>query len=199
MLATVLVTCLGCLPQEPAALAAMAKATPSSAVAVRGDAELSPAAAFASAENRVEDHVRGLWRDRAARALEQQRPFWVPQLLADNAVQRWLADLQPRQLVQVVDREDREREHEFGSSWQTTLWVAEDARAVQRGELRLRGELRRLERTTAMKVGGVAAGWTLLVVSLAWLDRLSRGYMTGRLRFAGLLLGAAMPAAAFLV
>jgi hypothetical protein len=194
MLATVLVTCLGCLPQEPAPAART-----TSAVAVRGDAELSPAAAFASAENRVEDHVRTLWRDRAGRALEQQRPFWLPQMLADSAVRRWLADLQPRQLVHVVDREDREREHEFGNSWQTTLWVAEDARAVQRGEQRLRGELRRLERTTAMKLGGVAAGWTLLVVSLAWLDRLSRGYMTGRLRLAGLLLGAAMPAAAFLV
>ena len=195
MLATVLLTCLACLPQEPV----LAAATTTSAVAVRGDAELSPAAAFASAEDRVEDHVRTVWRERASRAIEQQRPFWLPQLLADEAVRRWLVDLQPRQLVHVVDREDREREHEFGNSWQTTLWVAEDARAVERSEQRLRGELRRLERTTVMKFGGVAAGWTLLVVSLAWLDRLSRGYMTGRLRTVGLLLGAAIPVTAFLV
>jgi hypothetical protein len=194
MLATVLLTCLGCVPQNPAVPAAAT----TSAVAVRGDAELSLAAAFASAQTRVEDHVRTVWRERAERTLEQQRPFWLPQLLADEALRRWLADLKPRQFVQVVDREDREREHEFGNSWQTTLWVAEDPQQLERGEQRLHNELRRLERTTAMKFGGIAAGWTLLIVSLAWLDRLSRGYMTGRLRLVGLLLGAAMPAAAFL-
>ncbi len=194
MLATLLLTCLGCAPQHPSAPAAS-----TSAVAVRGDTELSPAQALASAQTRVEDHVRTVWRERAARAIEQQRPFWLPQLFADEAVRRWLADLQPRQLVQVVDREDREREHEFGNSWQTTLWITEDAQQLQRSEGRLRGELRRLERTTAMKYGGIAAGWTLLIVALAWFDRLSRGYMTGRLRLVGLLLGAAMPAVAFLV
>jgi hypothetical protein len=191
MLATLL-TCLVCLsPQEPVAAIG--------AVAVRGDAELSPAAAFASARTRVEDHVRELWRDRAERALERQRPFWLPAVLADEAMRRWLADLPVAQMVEVVDREDREREHSFGSSYQTTLWVAEDPRQHQRSEQRLRHELRRLERTTAYKYGGVAMGWTVLLVALGWLDRLTRGYMTGRLRAVGLLAGAAVPVVAFLV
>ncbi len=38
-----------------------------------------------------------------------------------------------------------------------------------------------------------------LVVALGWIDRLSRGYMTGRLWLAGLLAGVAVPAIAFLV
>lgn len=194
MLATLLLTALSCLPQDPVR-ADVAVA----AVAVRGEAELSPAEAFASAQTRVEEHVRTVWRERAERTLERQRPFWLPQLLADEAVRRWLADLSPAGMVQVVDREDRQREHEFGSSWQTTLWVAEDGRQVQRHEQRLRSELKRLEKTTAVKCGGVAAGWIGLVVVLAWLDRLSRGYMTGRLRFAGLLGAVAMPAIAFVV
>lgn len=194
MLAMLLTTCLACLPQEP-----VASSTATAAVAVRGDAELNPAAAFASAQTRVEDHVRTVWRDRAERAVEHHRPFWLPQLLTDEAVRRWLADLPVHQLVQVVDREDREREHEFGNSYQTTLWVAEDPGQQQRGEQRLRSELRRLERTTAAKVGGVAAGWTAMIVLLGWIDRLSRGYMTGRLRLVGLLAGLAMPAIAFLV
>lgn len=194
MLAMLLTTCLMCLPQEPVATAAA-----TAAVAVRGDAELDPAAALASAQTKVEDHVRSLWRGRAERAVANQRPFWLPELLTDAAVRRWLAELPLQQLVQVVDREDRQREHDFGSSYQTTLWVAEDPRQQQRGEQRLRHELRRLERTTAVKAGGVAAGWTVMIVLLAWLDRLSRGYMTGRLRCVGLLAGLAMPAIAFLV
>ena len=170
-----------------------------SAVAVRGDAELTPAAAFASAQVRVDEHVRAVWRERAERAVELQRPFWVPALLTDETVRRWIADVPVAQVVRYVDRDDREREHEFGNSYQTTLWVAEDTRAVQRGEQRLRNELARLERTTAVKYGGIAAGWTLLVVVLGWLDRLTRGYMTGRLRAAGLLAAVAVPVVAFLV
>lgn len=170
-----------------------------SAVAVRGETELSPAAAYASARSRMVDHVRTLWQERAATAVEQRRPFWLPQPLADEAMRRWLANLPLEQLARTVDREDREREHEFGTSFQTTLWVAEDPRGVQRGEQSLRSALQRLERTTVFQYGGIAVGWTGLVVLLGWLDRLTRGYMTGRLRCVGLLAGLAVPALVFLV
>src|SRR5688572_25657484 len=116
MLAALLTTLLSCsAPQEPLATAA---------VAVRGDTELSPAAAFASARTKVDDHVRQVWQQRAERTVARQRPFWLPSLVTDEAVRRWLADLPVDQMVQVVDREDREREHDFGNSYQTTLWVA---------------------------------------------------------------------------
>ncbi len=180
-------------------LVALAPQDPVAAVAVRGDAELSSAAAMASAQARVDEHVQELWRDRAERAVAAQRPFWLPELLTDQVVRRWLADLPSTQLVHVVDREDRERDHEFGRSWQTTLWVAEDRQQQQRTEQRLRRALRAVEHETAWKYGGIAVGWTVLVFGLGWIDRLSRGYMTGRLRVAGLLLGLAVPAAAFLV
>lgn len=195
MLASLLSTCLLLpIPQGPGPAELTA-----AAVAVRGDAELSPAAALASAEARVDEHVRAVWQERAERAVERQRPFWVPDLLVQAPLRRWLADLPVEQLVRRVDREDREREHEFGNSYQTTLWIAEEPRAVQRGERSLRSELRRLERCTAVKYGGIAAGWVVLAVALGWLDRLSRGYMTGRLRAIGVLAGLAMPAIAFLV
>ena len=70
---------------------------------------------------------------------------------------------------------------------------------IERGEQRLRAELRKLERSTAVKAGGVAAGWVFLALLLSWLDRLSRGYMTGRLRTIGVLGGLLMPTALFLV
>jgi hypothetical protein len=193
MLSVLLSTCLASLaPQEPAA-------TLASAVAVHGDAELTPAAALASARRKAEDHVREVWQDRASRAVDRQRPFWLPELFATEAMRRWLSNLPVHQLVQFVDREDRERMHDFGNSYQTTLWVAEPPSSVQQGERQLRRELQRLERTTAIKYGGIAASWVVLAVVLGWVDRLSRGYMTGRLRLVGLLAATAVPAVAFLV
>lgn len=194
MLAALLVVCFAsAAPQEPA------PAVLAEAVAVRGGAELSPAAAYASAARAAEDHVRDRWRERAERTFDGLRPFWLPEVLAHEAMRRWLADLPVAQFVRFVDREDRERDHEFGNSFQTTLWVAEDPRAVQQGERRLRNELRRLEQRTAVKYGGVVASWVVLGLAVGWIDRLSRGYMTGRLRLLGLLGAAAVPAIAFLV
>jgi hypothetical protein len=193
MLAPLLAACLLAAPQEPDAVVV------ADAVVVRGDAELDPAAAFASARRKAEEHVRGLWSERAERAIDAQRPFWMPDLIAREAVRRWLVDLPVEQIVRCVDRQDREREHEFGNSYQTTLWVAEEPRLVQQGERQLKRELRRLEQTTAVKYGSVVAGWVVLFVLVGWFDRLSRGYMTGRLRLLGLLCGVAFPALAFLV
>ncbi|MCB9877093.1 MAG: hypothetical protein H6835_05770 [Planctomycetes bacterium] len=193
MLAFVLSACIvWAAPQEP-------RAAQVAAVAVRGDAELTAAAAFASAQARVEDHVRSVWEERATRAMTDRRPFWLPEVLADRELHRWMSDLPVDRLVQLVDREDRQRAHEFGDSYQTTLWVAEDPRAVRRGEEQLRDKLRRLERSTAVKYGGIAAGWFVLALAVGWIDRLSRGYMTGRLHLLGLLAGASLPALAFLV
>ncbi|MBM4060054.1 MAG: hypothetical protein FJ265_03010 [Planctomycetes bacterium] len=191
MFALLLCTGLLLAPQQPAPV--------HEAVAVRGEAELSQAAAFASAAQRAEAHVRDRWRERAERVIDGQRPFWLPSLLAQEAVRRYLADLPADRLVRYVDRDDRERQHEFGSSWQTTLWVAESPQAVQQQERQLRRELRQLEQTTAIKYGGVVAGWAVLALAIGWFDRLSRGYMTGRLRLLGLLCGAAFPAVAFLL
>lgn len=193
MLEVLLSSCLyAVVPQEPAPVMA-------EAVAVRGDAELSPAEAFASARRKAEDHVRERWEDRAERALAGQRPFWVPEFIATQDLRRWLADLPIEKQLRLVDREDQEREHEFGNSYQTTLWVAEEPRSVQSGERQLRRRLSDLERTTALKYGGVAASWVVLALLVGWIDRLSRGYMTGRLRVLGLASAVAVPTVLFLV
>lgn len=193
MLETLLTACLALAsPQGPDLASA-------EAVAVRGEAELTPAAAFASARQRAEDHIREQWQHRAERALAARRPFWLPEPLAFRAVQTWLSDLPVEQCLRLVDREDRERTHEFGNSFQTTLWVAEEPRSVQLGERELRRRLLVLERTTACKYGGIVGAWAVLVLAIAWLDRLSRGYMTGTLRLLGVATGVAVPALLFLV
>ena len=193
MLALLLSTLIACpTPQGP-------QFSDVEAVAVRGDTELNPADALASAQMRVDEHVRAVWQDRAERTASRQLPFWMPAMMSENTVRRWLAELPVQGLVSRVDREDRERVHDFGNSYQTTLWIAEDPEMVQRGESRLRAQLRYLERSTAVKAGGVAAGWVFLALLFGWLDRLTRGYMTGRLRTIGVLGGLLMPTALVLV
>lgn len=193
MLEALLVTCLAAVaPQGP-------RAGFAEAVAVRGEPELTPAAALSSARRKAAEHVLEQWRRRAELALGVERPFWLPEILAEPHVRRWLADLPVDRMVVQVDREDRERVHEFGNSYQTTLWIAEDPRTVDKHESRLRSQLRHLERTVAVRYGGVVAVWVLLGLGIGWLDRLSRGYMTGRLRLLGVLAGTAVPAVAFLL
>jgi hypothetical protein len=196
-------TALSCVLFAQAPMAALAVADPSGAaseaIAVRGDAELTPAAAYDSARTRAELHLQERWLERGRRLVVEQRPFWLPSLLAERAVARWLAGSPASEGMRIVDRDDRKREHEFGSSWQTTLWVAEDPRHVAHGERALRRELERVQQRTLLVSGGTVAFWAGLLFVLAWLDRLSRGYMTGRLRLVGLVLGAAVPAVAFLL
>ncbi len=195
MLALLLLPCL-CVaaPQQDLSVALQA-----AAVAVRGEPELSSAEALASARRKVEEQVRSELAERAQRTVEMDRPFWVPEILTREAVRRWLRDVPLGQVVRLVDREDREREHEFGSSYQTTLWIAEEPQQLSAAERQLRRNLRMLERSTAIKYGGTAVVWCLLAVLVGWLDRMSRGYMTGRLRFSGLLAGVAVPAIFFLL
>ncbi len=194
MLAALLVA-LACpaAPQQPWPAQAAA------AVAVRGEPELSAAEALASARLKVEAHVREAMSRRAAHAVDAHRPFWLPAPLAEQTVRRWLADLPTDRVVRLVDREDRQREHEFGSSFQTTLWVAEEPRQVQEAERRLRADLRRLERSALARLGGTVAVWFVLSILVGWLDRLSRGYMTTRLRLSGVLAAVVVPACFFLL
>lgn len=199
MLATIL--SLGLLVQ--ASFASHGQPTPAGdppvdAVVVRGDAELTPAAALASARRKAEESFRQAWTERAERLAATGRPFWLPAVFTRQVTDRWLASLPAERALKIVDREDKRREHEFGASWQTTLWVVEDPRAIEAGERLLRHELRRCETLTLGKSGITVAFWAVLGFSLSWLDRLSRGYMTGRLRLLGLLLGSAVPALLFL-
>ena len=50
-----------------------------------------------------------------------------------------------------------------------------------------------------LRGGAVAFAWATLALAVGWFDRLSRGYMTGRLRLLGVLLGVAVPAIAVVV
>ncbi|MFO1078702.1 MAG: hypothetical protein U1E73_13340 [Planctomycetota bacterium] len=166
---------------------------------MRGTAELTPGEAYAAAREAAEDHLRDRWRRRVEGQVALRSPFWIPDFLLRDRVQRWLADLPIENLAQVVDREDKERQHDFGSSYQTTLWIAEEPRRVAAGEENFRRELKRFQRTTAVRYAGIVGGWAVIGLLVAWFDRLTRGYMGGRLRVLGCGLAVVLPCLAFLL
>lgn len=169
------------------------------AVAIRGAAGLTGAEALASAQEQVAAHLRAAWRERAARIAGEAAPAWLPQPCVDAVVARWLARLPADRLARVVDRDDRVRDHGFGTSHQTTLWIAEAPEHVRAGEASLRTALAAARRTALARSGAVALGWTALGIGAAWFDRLTRGYMSGRLRLAAAALAALVLAAAIMV
>jgi hypothetical protein len=169
------------------------------AALVRGSAELTPAAAFASAQDAAADYMRQIWRERGERIAREVRPVWLPVVVCEREVERFLESQDPRAQFAVVDREDRVREHEFGASYQTTLWVAENEGAAARGERKLRARVAALRTHAIAFLGGTAAWWAALAFLVGWFDRLSRGYMTARLLFIASALGLLVPSLAFLL
>lgn len=196
MLATLMILAVSAQGQGPMAWQEGPAAT---AFEVKGETELSPAAAMNSAEMAAREFCQGAWQDRAAALAGSWQAAWMPAFLAREIVRRAMREVDPGHVFTVVDRRDRVREHEFGNSYQTSLWLAPDHRRTAQAEQRLRSALRRGERTTLLKLGGTAALWGLLAFLGMWLDRLSRGYMTGRLWLLGILLGGAVPLTLFLV
>jgi hypothetical protein len=193
-----LVISLLALAQDPVE-ATMTVAQPVDAFAVTGTPELDSAAAYRAAWTQAEAKVRDAQRERAHQLAAEWRPFWLPPVFVEQAVVRWGQAPQRTAGLSVVDRTDQRREHEFGSSYQTTLWVREDRAALARGERELRQQLAHVRLRTLATSGGTVVFWALLTFAVGWLDRLSRGYMTGRLRLLGLVLGSAVPAVAFVL
>ena len=72
-------------------------------------------------------------------------------------------------------------------------------RAVEAAMTRLRRAVPRAAETFAVKCAGVIGFWLVLGVVLGWIDRLSRGYMTWRLRAIGAIAGVSLPAVVLLI
>lgn len=169
------------------------------ATVVKGTAELDLAAAYETAHREAVLSLRQRYEDRAEQIVGDIAPAWLPSLITDKTVRRWLARMDLPREVRVLDRSDRERHHEFGSSYQTSLLVVDDPELLERATSRLGRDLRRAEREFLARSGGTLGFWVILALGAFWLDRLSRGYMTGRLTFLALATGVAVPVVLFLI
>ena len=169
------------------------------ATVVQGTAELDTAEAFESARAEAISRLRQRWEARAEKVVQEAAPAWLPAFVTERAVRDWMAHLEPDRALEVLDRADRERQHSFGPSYQTSLLVVEDPDLLRRAERRLGQQLARAQREFLTRAGGTLGLWAFLALGVFWLDRLSRGYMTGRLTLLATAIGAGVPVVLFLV
>lgn len=167
---------------------------------VRGTVELSAGEANAAAESLVADRARGLLAERGRATLGQSAPVWLPSFSREQLLRRWLAGVDGRETLRVVDRTQVEHDHGgLGTSYRTELFVEPDGKRLATHLSRLRRQVAVGARVFAIKCGGIVGFWVLLAAVVGWVDRLSRGYMTWRLRVLGLIAGSALPAVVLLL
>lgn len=192
-----LIFALTLLPQEPGTPKAWVDSPGAAAAAeafvVHGTPELDPRVATDAAMAEARESLRTRLLDQAATLVAGQAPAWMPAFLTDKVAHNWVARQDLGKALQVIDRDHKVRDHGFGKSYQAYLLVREDTHWLERESGRLALDLRRSAKTFAGGCLAVVGGWALLALVLFWLDRASRGYMTGRLWLLGLVLGAAFP------
>lgn len=163
------------LVQDPGASAAT--------IRVEGPVELSPAAADAAALDSALTQLRSDLERRTATVLARVKPQWLPAPVARRLADEWLARQDPAEAMRVVDKDQTVRDHGSFASYQTELVVSHDERALSRMFAGLGGEMRRRGKLLAFVASGAAGLWSVLLLAYWWLDRITRGYMSWRLRF----------------
>jgi hypothetical protein len=201
MIASMLVALL--LPQQPQPqaewLAHGGDARHPQAVVVTSDIELTAADAFRSAMEHARSSVDDRLRERGAALARAAAPVWMPSFLRERVVDEWLAGHDARTLVEVLDRCTEVREYSYGESYRTALLVQPAPQVVEKARAWFRWRTPDLAEEFLLRCGGVGALWGLLGLACLWLDRLTRGYMTWRLRLLGTGLGAVGTTIAFLL
>jgi hypothetical protein len=168
------------------------------AVVVVGMPELSPREAMASAEAEARAIRRQRLESRGAELIEDRARFWLPPFVRSRALAGWVDEQGAALPLELLDREETVRDHGFGKSFQTHLVVG----SAEPNEAALRRLARRLDREGQRFLatcGGTLGLWAVLAFAWAWFDRLSRGYMTGRLAAIAVAMGVVVPGVAFLV
>ena len=181
------------LAQGPGSTHAWAMAGPEPAggttVTIVGDLELSRGEAQQSAMVAARQFHLERLRQRGEELADRFAPFWLPEFVVEPQVDAWVARAERSTPVAVADRETETFDYSYGEAFRTTLQV-ESATALDRdAEYRMERGLRQLGRLLLAKLGGIAVFWGLLAFLSSWFDRLTRGYMSWRLRLIALGLG----------
>jgi hypothetical protein len=165
------------------------------AVVVTGSPELGVQEAVQSALDRATEQERQRTADRIDAWYLEQAPAWVPGFVVERAARSARRRLGSPQ-VQVLDRDLLVRDFGYGPIHQAALLV--HVHGQPRDSIRRAADsaLGRELKLLGIKGGGILVFWALLALAGSWLDRLTRGYMTWRLRAIGLLLGGLVPIAA---
>jgi len=169
------------------------------ALVVEGTIELSRAEAETAALQAARDARRDRIRARGEELAAAHAGFWVPSFVVDREVAHWAGRAERDGSLRVLDRDTTVHRYSYGDAYQTTLRVVPDKPTGRGGEKALERRLQDAGRLFLAKCGGIAMFWGLLAFLQSWFDRLSRGYMTWRLRFLALGLGLVVPPIVLLI
>ena len=163
------------------------------AYAVTGSVELSRAEAWEAVERQIDVERRDRLESVAADECQNVAPAWLPSFFQDKAVDAWLSEQMRQTDPRVLDSNLVIRPvDDVYQSYQAHVLV--DLAGAKNARLdRLRRRLAVEEEKFLAKIGGTLGLWGVLAVIILWIDRLTRGYMTGRLYTLGALLGIGGP------
>lgn len=167
---------------------------PVAARSVEGAIELTRGDAEASAERearRIHREELESWGQELAASLA---PSWLPQILVRGEVQAWAARHERMSPLRISRLETVTHRYSYGKAYQTTAHLGSRDADSRDAEARLERRFRQVGKILLAKCGGIAVFWGLLAFLSSWFDRLTRGYMTWRLRLIAMALGLTGPA-----
>ena len=164
---------------------------------VTGTPELQPDLARQVAIDQAVDDFRESRRQRGLAIARERAPHWLPDRVTDKVVQRWLSPQDLRATLEILDRDQRVRDHGFGQSYQASVLVRANPKKCLEAEKVLAWEIDHAAKRLKQGLGLTIAGWVGLAFLVSWLDRLSRGYMTLRLWSLAAIVGLVFPAGLF--
>lgn len=162
-------------------------------VTVVGPVELTPSAAVAAARVSAADEFAWELERRGRGVVDRVRPIWLPDFVAESSFRRWLRTIQPESGLAILGQETRTHDHGNYVSYQAALTVAPDEAWTTSALGELRGTIERSAQHFVIASGGAVGLWGLLAFLYVWLDRVSRGYMSWRLRILFGGMGLALP------
>ena len=169
------------------------------AVTVVGDLELSRADADRAAMRAARDMRRGQLQRVGQELAARHAAFWLPGVLVDGEVDRWVTRTERRSPVSVMSRDTQVFTYSYGEAFRTSLHLEDGPLFDQAAELEMERGVRWLGRLILAKIGGITVFWGLLAFISCWFDRLTRGYMTWRLRGIAAALGVVVPPVVLLI
>ena len=153
---------------------------PNSAV-VAGTPELSRSEAWRSASLRAIEQRQDQLKAFASARLAVAGDSWIPDFVTQQAVRAWSGEQMEGYRLRVLDRDLLVRNHGFGQSFQAFLLLDRGVPGARHGAQALEQCLADARAKFTFQCGGVLGWWGLMALLAFWLDRLTRGYMTGRL------------------
>ncbi|MHC5062844.1 MAG: hypothetical protein ACYTG5_02585 [Planctomycetota bacterium] len=195
--ATILAASLFQDPAQSAPWAMEAAVTAPGSMVVSGLPELTPAEADDSALEQANEEMRRHLAEKGAEVISRATPIWLPEFVERKVLTRWLNRQRISKTFEVLDDDRIPRDHGHSMSYQTHLVIRRDADRLERSYDRLRRDTANQGESFLVKCGGTVILWAVLALLCGWMDRLTRGYMTTRLRLLFSGLGFSLPALAF--